>query len=147
MTRRVVVTGVGLVTPLGTGVEKSWKNICSGVSGVDLITRFDTSDYAVKIAAEVKDFKAEDFFEKEIPDKKRLVDLERIAFTFFLFHVLEKLSKGLGKILVENRIFLHRDVEFRVAHGKQFHEERTAARIPFGVPLRQCSPIQIVRGH
>ena len=65
MTRRVVVTGVGLVTPLGTGVEKSWKNICSGVSGVDLITHFDTSDYVVKIAAEVKDFKAEDFFEKK----------------------------------------------------------------------------------
>lgn len=65
MTRRVVVTGVGLVTPLGTGVEKSWKNICSGVSGVDLITRFDTSDYAVKIAAEVKDFKVDDFFEKK----------------------------------------------------------------------------------
>ncbi|PHR30608.1 MAG: beta-ketoacyl-[acyl-carrier-protein] synthase II [Desulfotalea sp.] len=65
MTRRVVVTGVGLVTPLGTGVEKSWKNICSGVSGVDLITRFDTSEYAVKIAAEVKDFHAEDFFEKK----------------------------------------------------------------------------------
>lgn len=65
MTRRVVVTGVGLVTPLGTGVEKSWKNICSGVSGVDLITRFDTSDYAVKIAAEVKDFNADDFFEKK----------------------------------------------------------------------------------
>jgi 3-oxoacyl-[acyl-carrier-protein] synthase II len=54
-----------LVTPLGTGVEKSWQNICSGVSGVDLITRFDTSDYAVKIAAEVKDFQAEDFFEKK----------------------------------------------------------------------------------
>lgn len=66
MTRRVVVTGVGLVTPLGTGVEKSWKNICSGVSGVDLITRFDTSDYAVKIAAEVKDFRAQDFFEKKV---------------------------------------------------------------------------------
>lgn len=65
MRRRVVVTGLGLVTPLGTGVEKSWQNICSGVSGVDLITRFDTSDYAVKIAAEVKDFQAEDFFEKK----------------------------------------------------------------------------------
>jgi 3-oxoacyl-[acyl-carrier-protein] synthase II len=60
-----VVTGLGLVTPLGTGVEKSWRNICSGVSGIDLITRFDTSDYAVKIAAEVKDFRAEDFFEKK----------------------------------------------------------------------------------
>lgn len=65
MKRRVVVTGVGLVTPLGTGVEKSWRNICSGKSGIDLITRFDTSDYAVKIAAEVKDFQADDFFEKK----------------------------------------------------------------------------------
>lgn len=65
MKRRVVVTGVGLVTPLGTGVEKSWKNICSGVSGIDLITRFDTSDYGVKIAAEVKDFQTGDFFEQK----------------------------------------------------------------------------------
>ncbi len=65
MSRRVVVTGVGLVTPLGTGVEKSWQNICSGVSGIDTITRFDVSDYAVKIAAEVKDFNSEDFFEKK----------------------------------------------------------------------------------
>ena len=51
MKRRVVVTGVGLVTPLGTGVEKSWKNICAGTSGVGLISRFDTSDFLVKIAA------------------------------------------------------------------------------------------------
>jgi len=65
VSRRVVVTGVGLVTPLGTGVEKSWQNICSGVSGIDTITRFDVSDYAVKIAAEVKDFNSEDFFEKK----------------------------------------------------------------------------------
>lgn len=66
MTRRVVVTGVGLVTPLGTGVEKTWRNICSGMSGIDLITRFDASDYAVKIAGEVKDFNAEEFFDKKV---------------------------------------------------------------------------------
>lgn len=64
--RRVVVTGVGLVTPLGTGTQKTWVNICAGTSGVGLITRFDTSDYAVKIAAEVKDFQAEDFIEKKL---------------------------------------------------------------------------------
>jgi 3-oxoacyl-[acyl-carrier-protein] synthase II len=63
--RRVVVTGVGLVTPLGTGTQKTWENICAGVSGVGLITRFDTSDYPVKIAAEVKDFQVEDFIEKK----------------------------------------------------------------------------------
>jgi 3-oxoacyl-[acyl-carrier-protein] synthase II len=65
VSRRVVVTGVGLVTPLGTGVDKTWKNLCDGVSGIDLITRFDTSDYQVKIAAEVKDFNVTDFLDKK----------------------------------------------------------------------------------
>ena len=65
MKRRVVVTGLGLVTPLGIGVESSWSNLCSGVSGIDLITRFDPSDYAVKIAGEVKNYAAEDYFEKK----------------------------------------------------------------------------------
>jgi 3-oxoacyl-[acyl-carrier-protein] synthase II len=63
MKRRVVVTGTGLVTPLGTGTEKTWHNLCEGKSGIGPITRFDTSDHAVKIAAEVKDFTAEDFID------------------------------------------------------------------------------------
>lgn len=65
MKRRVVVTGVGLVTPLGIGVAKTWGNICAGKSGVTLITRFDTSDFQVKIAAEIKDFNVEDFLDKK----------------------------------------------------------------------------------
>jgi 3-oxoacyl-[acyl-carrier-protein] synthase II len=63
--RRVVVTGVGLVTPLGTGTEKTWNNIVNGKSGVAAITRFDASDIARKIAAEVKDFHPEDHFDKK----------------------------------------------------------------------------------
>ena len=66
MKRRVVVTGSGLVTPLGTGTEKTWKNLCDGKSGIGNITRFDTSDYAVKIAAEVKDFNPQDFIEPKL---------------------------------------------------------------------------------
>ncbi len=66
MKRRVVVTGTGLVTPLGTGTEKSWAALCNGKSGVGLITKFDTSDYAVKIAAEVKDFEAEHFIDAKL---------------------------------------------------------------------------------
>lgn len=65
MNRRVVVTGVGLVTPLGIGVAESWKNICEGVSGIDHITRFDTTEMPVKIAAEVKGFEAEKYFDKK----------------------------------------------------------------------------------
>jgi 3-oxoacyl-[acyl-carrier-protein] synthase II len=64
--RRVVVTGTGLVTPLGTGTEKTWRNLCDGKSGIGQITRFDTSDFAVKIAAEVKDFSPEDFIEPKL---------------------------------------------------------------------------------
>jgi 3-oxoacyl-[acyl-carrier-protein] synthase II len=64
--RRVVVTGTGLVTSLGTGTDKTWKNLCKGKSGIGNITRFDTSDYAVKIAAEVNDFNPQDFIEPKL---------------------------------------------------------------------------------
>ena len=65
MRRRVVVTGLGLVTPLGTGVEKTWSAICAGESGIGPITRFDASGYATQIAGEVKDFCAEDHLPKK----------------------------------------------------------------------------------
>jgi 3-oxoacyl-[acyl-carrier-protein] synthase II len=66
--RRVVVTGLGLVTPLGTGVEKNWEAITAGRSGIRPITRFpNTEFFASRIAGEVPDFRAEDFIEpKEI---------------------------------------------------------------------------------
>jgi len=59
------VTGLGLVTPLGTGVEKTWKALCAGESGVGRITRFDPSGYDAQIAAEVKDFDPAQFIEKK----------------------------------------------------------------------------------
>src|ERR1043166_8143971 len=52
--RRVVVTGLGLVTPLGADVETTWKNILAGRSGAGPITRFDASDQKCRIACEVK---------------------------------------------------------------------------------------------
>jgi 3-oxoacyl-[acyl-carrier-protein] synthase II len=65
--RRVVVTGLGLVSPLGTGVEKNWQAILEGRSGIRKITRFATDGFPSRIAGEVPDFKAEDFVEsKEI---------------------------------------------------------------------------------
>ncbi len=58
--RRVVVTGMGAITPIGIGVENFWKNVKYKTLGFGEITRFDTSDYKVKIAAEVKDFIAKE---------------------------------------------------------------------------------------
>ncbi len=65
MTRRVVITGLGMVTPLGTGVEKNWKNACAGVSGLGPITKFDASQFSSQIAGEVTDFRSEDFMDKQ----------------------------------------------------------------------------------
>jgi len=60
-----VVTGVGLVTPLGVGVQETWESLCAGKSGIGDITRFDVSNFQTRIAAEVKDFNAEDFLPKK----------------------------------------------------------------------------------
>lgn len=64
-TRRVVVTGLGLVTPLGTGLEKTWQAVCAGKSGVRRITRFDATGYPSQIAGEVPDFDPAQFIEKK----------------------------------------------------------------------------------
>ena len=63
--RRVVITGVGVVSPLGTGVEKNWQALMEGRSGIGLVTRFDVSDFPTRIAGEVKDFTPEDFMERK----------------------------------------------------------------------------------
>jgi 3-oxoacyl-[acyl-carrier-protein] synthase II len=63
--RRVVVTGLGAITPLAIGVEESWRKLCQGKSGVARITRFDTSGFNVQIAAELKDFHPEDFLDRK----------------------------------------------------------------------------------
>ena len=59
--RRVVVTGLGLVTPLGIGVTESWKNIVAGVSGISNITKFDASNFPSNLAGEVKNFEPTNF--------------------------------------------------------------------------------------
>jgi 3-oxoacyl-[acyl-carrier-protein] synthase II len=64
MRRRVVVTGLGLVTPLGTGVEKNWSALVTGRSGIAPVTRFDAREFPVRIAGEVRDFVATDFIER-----------------------------------------------------------------------------------
>ncbi|HJV64175.1 MAG TPA: beta-ketoacyl-ACP synthase II [Geomonas sp.] len=63
--RRVVVTGVGVVSPLGTGNSKNWESLIAGKSGIAPITRFDASELPVKIAGEVKDFNPEDYIDKK----------------------------------------------------------------------------------
>lgn len=65
MSRRVVITGMGAVTSLGIGVDKLWKSIKHGESGISMIERVDVSDMPTKVASEVKDFNPENFIEKK----------------------------------------------------------------------------------
>jgi 3-oxoacyl-[acyl-carrier-protein] synthase II len=72
--RRVVVTGVGMITPLGIGVESSWSNLIAGKSGIKKITQFDSSDFPTKIAGEVEGFNPENYIEiKEIKKMDRFI--------------------------------------------------------------------------
>jgi len=79
--RRVVVTGMGVTTPLGNDITTFWNNIKQGVSGVDRIAAFDTTDYACKIAAEVRDFAPAKYFKnpKEVRRTDRYTQLAMAA--------------------------------------------------------------------
>ena len=68
--KRVVVTGMGVISPLGTGLNKFWESLVEGKSGIDEITCFDTADLPTRIAGEVKDFNPESYIEKK--ELKRL---------------------------------------------------------------------------
>lgn len=70
MSRRVVITGMGAVTPIGNSVEEFWDNIKKQTVGIGEITKFDTTDYKVKLAAEVKDFDPKNYM--DFKDAKRM---------------------------------------------------------------------------
>lgn len=76
--RRVVVTGVGLITPLGTGTEKSWKNLLDGRSGIRKITQFDATHFPCQVAGEVPDFEINQFI--EIKEQKKMDRFIHFAF-------------------------------------------------------------------
>jgi 3-oxoacyl-[acyl-carrier-protein] synthase II len=98
---RIVVTGLGAVTPIGNTVEDFWRNLTGGVSGVGPITQFDPSELAVQIAAEVKGFDLGLYF-----DKKEAVRLSRRAARFSQFSVAashQALADGGLKIDDSNR--------------------------------------------
>ena len=77
MERRVVITGLGAITPIGNNAEEFWKEIKEGKCGIDEITHFDTTNYKVKLAAEVKGYNPEDYFDRR--SAKRLDKFSQYA--------------------------------------------------------------------
>ena len=94
--KRVVITGVGLITPLGTGKDKTWKRLLDGECGIDKITAFDSTEYPVHIAGEVNDFNPEDYIEK-----KELKKIGRFS-QFAIAASIEALKDAKFEITPEN---------------------------------------------
>ena len=89
MTRRVVVTGIGLICAVGNTTEEVWKNLLAGKSGVAKITQFDASNFACQIAAEVKNFDPLQFVEKKEAKKMG-------RFIYFALAAAEEAMKSSG---------------------------------------------------
>jgi len=104
MSRRVVVSGVGLVLPQGIGIDPVWAKICEGVSGVGPITKFDATDFETKIAAEVKDFRSEDYLSPKDIKKMDIfihyaLAAARIAITDAGLEISEENAERVGVIV------------------------------------------------
>lgn len=77
MSRRVVITGMGAITPIGNSVKDFWENVKKGTVGIGPITKFDTTDYKAHLAAEVKDFEATRYMDKK--SARRMEDFSQYA--------------------------------------------------------------------
>ena len=77
MERRVVITGLGAITPIGNNTKEFWEGIKAGKCGIDEITHFDTTNFKVKLAAEVKGYNPEEYFDRKAA--KRLDTFSQFA--------------------------------------------------------------------
>lgn len=135
--RRVVITGIGAVTPIGNNVKEFWDNLISGKSGIDLIKSFDPEYYglSVKIAAEVKNLKPEDYLDKK--DSQKLSDFIKLAYiaSFEAISDAGLLEGSLNKerigVIIGTGIGGLKDIE----EQNQIIREKGAKRVsPFFIP-------------
>jgi len=102
--KRVVITGLGAITPLGLNINESWQNAINGVSGIDSITKFDTSKFDVRFAGEVKNFSADDCVDKKDQKKMDLfiqyaVSCAKMAFNHSELKITDENSQKTGAFI------------------------------------------------
>ena len=145
MSRRVVITGLGLVTPLGLGTETTWSGIVAGKSGIRPITRFDATDYACRIAGECLDFQAEQWIPKKEIKKMDLfmqfgVAAAQMAWDEAGFPLTEENAHRVGSIIGSGIGGLS-----AIQNQAMILQSRGPSRIsPFFVPM---SLINLISGH
>jgi 3-oxoacyl-[acyl-carrier-protein] synthase II len=135
-TRRVVVTGLGLITPLGIGVDASWRGLIEGRSGIRRITQFDASQFPTKIAGEVEGFNPEDFIEtKEVKKMDRFIHFALAAATMAMgdsgLKITEANAERTGVFVGSGMGGLH-----TIEHYHSVFLEKGPRRIsPFFIPM------------
>lgn len=136
MTRRVVVTGLGAVTPCGNTVDETWAAIRAGKSGVDRITLFDTTDFKVKIAAEVKNFETAPWIErKEARKMARFCQFVTVSAAQALADAgydKESISKAKSGVMIGNGIGGFEVIE---ASMKKYFESGNERIPPLSIPM------------
>ena len=101
MGRRVVITGIGLVSPVGIGTSENWKALCEGSSGVGKITKFDATGYPAQIAGEVKGFDPLAFIEKkEVKKMDVFIQYAIAASQFAMDDSVSVLTQAMPHVLV-----------------------------------------------
>ena len=144
MERRVVVTGLGALTPLGLNVEESWNGIKEGKVGIDKITLIDASEHKAKVAGEVKNFNAEEYLGKK--EAKRMDRFTQLAVVAAREAVkdsgidLEKVNKERFGVIVSSGIGGLGTIEEQVINK---HEKGVGRVSPFFVPM---SIVNLVAG-
>ncbi|MBU5315673.1 beta-ketoacyl-ACP synthase II [Clostridium bornimense] len=144
MERRVVVTGLGALTPLGLNVEESWNGIKEGKVGIDKITLIDASEHKAKVAGEVKNFNAEEYLGKK--EAKRMDRFTQLAVVAAREAVkdsgidLEKINKERFGVIVSSGIGGLGTIEEQVINK---HEKGVGRVSPFFVPM---SIVNLVAG-
>ena len=145
MNRRVVITGLGLITPLGLGTDVTWSGLVSGKSGIGPITRFDAQDYACRIAGECQYFKAEDWIPKKEIKKMDVfmqfgVAAAQIAWDEAGFNLTDANAHRVGVIIGSGIGGL-----VAIQNQTKILQTRGPSRIsPFFVPM---SLINLISGH
>lgn len=136
MKRRVVVTGIGAVTPLGNTIEETWANVKAGKSGIGELTRVDKEKFSAKVAAEVKDFDIEQFV-----DKKEARRMDRFTQYAVAASIMAHRDSGL-EITDENAnrvgVWIGSGIGGMETYEQQFHTflERGPRRVsPFFIPM------------
>ncbi len=147
-TRRVVITGIGLVTPLGIGVKLSWENIIKGLSGIKTITRFDTTNLACKIAGTInsEDFNPENFINpRDVHKMDLFIQYGIVAATEAIedsgWQVKDELSGDRTGLILGSGIGGLGTIE---QTSVKFHQENTGKVSPFFIP---ASLINLLSGH